>query len=55
MVIADVKGVDGGTDIYAHHERNVYNPLTVYANYRGKGYDAERGVREVREILGIGA
>jgi len=49
------EGVDGGTDIYAHHERNAYNPLTAYAHYRGRGYDPERGVKEAREILGIGS
>ena len=47
------EGVDGGTEIWAHHERNAYDPLTAYAHYRGKGYDADRGVKEAREMLGI--
>lgn len=47
------EGVDGDTEICAHHERNAYDPLTAYTRYWGKGCDTERGVREAREVLRI--
>jgi len=44
---------EGGTQLhlYAHSEPNSLNPLTAWRHYVGKGWSAEKGVQDAREVL----
>ena len=42
---------DGGTDVYAHYEKNAYNPNVAYEHYRGVGMDYAKGVEKTRQMI----